>query len=92
MVASNSIIPQTVRRFLILVTKKCRNYAACGVSQTPNKYKRERRIKMEQNASHYPQLTSLFKEIVDDMSKDVLKEDFSIIVIDKYDWCVCLVF
>ena len=35
MVASNSIIPQTVRRFLILVTKKCRNYAACGVSQTP---------------------------------------------------------
>ena len=34
MVSSNSIIPQTVRRFLILVTKKCRNYAACGVSQT----------------------------------------------------------
>lgn len=45
---------------------------------------------MEQTASHYPQLTSLLKEIVDDMSKDVLKEDFSIIVIDKYDWCVCI--
>ncbi|MCI8718403.1 MAG: hypothetical protein HFH64_09620, partial [Lachnospiraceae bacterium] len=31
----NSIIPQTVRRFLFLATKKCRIYAACGVSQTP---------------------------------------------------------
>ena len=25
-----------MRRFLYLVTKKCRIYAACGVSQTPN--------------------------------------------------------
>ena len=33
---SNFIISQTVRRFLILATKKCRIYAACGVSQTPN--------------------------------------------------------
>ena len=32
---NNSIISQTVRRLLILVTKKCRIYAACGVSQTP---------------------------------------------------------
>lgn len=45
---------------------------------------------MEQTASYYPQLTSLLKEIVDDMSKGVLKEDFSIIVIDEYDWCVCV--
>lgn len=34
---NNSIISQTVRRLLILVTKKCRIYAACGVSQTPKK-------------------------------------------------------
>lgn len=27
-----------MRRFLYLVTKKCRIYAACGVSQTPIKY------------------------------------------------------
>lgn len=27
-----------MRRFLYLVTKKCRIYAACGVSQTPNNY------------------------------------------------------
>ena len=32
---NNSIISQTVRRLLILVTKKCRIYAAFGVSQTP---------------------------------------------------------
>lgn len=32
---NNSIISQTVRRLLILVTKKCRIYTACGVSQTP---------------------------------------------------------
>ena len=32
---NNSIISQTVRRFLILATKKCRIHAACGVSQTP---------------------------------------------------------
>ena len=32
---NNSIISQTVRRLLILVTKKCRIYVACGVSQTP---------------------------------------------------------
>ena len=45
---------------------------------------------MEQNASHYPQLTNLLKEIVDDMSKDVLKEDCPIVFIDKCDWCVCV--
>ena len=28
-----------MRRFLILATKKCRIYAACGVSQTLNKIK-----------------------------------------------------
>jgi len=27
-----------VRRFLYLVTKKCRIYAACGVSQTPKEH------------------------------------------------------
>ena len=32
---NNSIISQTVRRLLILATKKCRIYAACGVSQMP---------------------------------------------------------
>jgi hypothetical protein len=26
-----------LRRYFILTTKKCRIYAACGVSQTPNK-------------------------------------------------------
>ena len=47
MVSSNSIIPQTVRRFLILVTKKCRNYAACGVSQTPTIYSYEKEEHMK---------------------------------------------
>ena len=39
---NNSIISQTVRRFLILLTKKCRIYAACGVSQTPINNKRKK--------------------------------------------------
>lgn len=45
---------------------------------------------MENNASFNPQLTNLLNEIVADMSRDVVKEDFSIIVVDKYDWCVCV--
>ncbi len=45
---------------------------------------------MENNASFNPQLTNLLKEIIADMSRDVLKEDFSIIVVDRYDWCVCV--
>lgn len=32
----NSIIPYPVRSYLFLGNKKCRIYAACGVSQTPN--------------------------------------------------------
>ena len=40
----NSIISQTVRRFLILATKKCRIYAAFGVSQTPRKENYMKRI------------------------------------------------
>ncbi len=35
MVFGNSIIPYPVRSYLFFVTKKCRIYAACGVSQTP---------------------------------------------------------
>ena len=35
MVFGNSIISQTVRRFLILVIKKCRIYTDFGVSQSP---------------------------------------------------------
>ena len=35
MVFGDSIIPYPVRSYLILITKKCRKYAACGVSQTP---------------------------------------------------------
>ena len=31
----NSIIPYPVRSYLFLGNKKCRIYAACGVSQTP---------------------------------------------------------
>ena len=41
---NNSIISQTVRRLLILVTKKCRIYAACGVSQTPITLIQKRRL------------------------------------------------
>lgn len=33
---------------------------------------------MENNASFNPQLTNLLKEIIADMSRDVLKEDLSI--------------
>lgn len=36
-----------MRRFLYLVTKKCRIYAACGVSQTPNMEETERRVIQE---------------------------------------------
>ena len=39
MVFGNSIIPYPVRSYLFFVTKKCRIYAACGVSQTPIKVK-----------------------------------------------------
>jgi len=35
LVSSNSIIPYPVRSYLFFITKKCRIYAACGVSQTP---------------------------------------------------------
>ena len=35
LVFGNSIIPYPVRRYLFLDNKKCRIYAACGVSQTP---------------------------------------------------------
>lgn len=46
---------------------------------------------MENNASFNPQLTNLLKEIIADMSRDVVKEDFSIIVVDKYDWLICVI-
>ena len=39
---SNSIIPYPVRSYLFLGNKKCRIYAACGVSQTPILVKSER--------------------------------------------------
>ena len=44
MVFGNSIISQTVRRFLILVIKKCRIYTDFGVSQSPkaNSNKKEK--------------------------------------------------
>lgn len=45
---------------------------------------------MENNASYNPQLTNLLKEIIADMSRDVAKEDFSIIVVDNYDCYVCV--
>lgn len=35
MVSGNSIIPYPVRSYFIFSNKKCRIYAACGVSQTP---------------------------------------------------------
>jgi hypothetical protein len=38
-----------VRSYLLFCKKKCRIYAACGVSQTPNLYYRRRRWKMEDN-------------------------------------------
>lgn len=43
MVSGNSIIPYPVRSYFIFSNKKCRIYAACGVSQTPklNKYQEE---------------------------------------------------
>ena len=47
---NNSMISQTVRRFLILATKKCRIHAARGVSQTPKK-----RILGERRIIHYLQ-------------------------------------
>ena len=43
-----------MRRFLYLVTKKCRIYAACGVSQTPtyNISEKERDIMAKSNTSN----------------------------------------
>ena len=32
---------------MFIGNKKCRIYAACGVSQTPNKDRKERKVKME---------------------------------------------
>ena len=44
---------------------------------------------MEENASHYPKLTNGIRDILEDMSKYVVKENTPIIVIDEYSWCVC---
>ena len=41
----NFIIPYPVRSYLFIGDKKCRIYAACGVSQTPKKVKDKRSYK-----------------------------------------------
>ncbi|MBD9163667.1 MAG: hypothetical protein EGP80_07065, partial [Blautia wexlerae] len=41
----NSIIPYPVRSYLFIGNKKCRIYAACGVSQTPKYFIHIGRVK-----------------------------------------------
>ena len=49
MVFRNSIIPYPVRSYLFFRSKKCRIYAAFGVSQTPKFFNKERSFKMQNN-------------------------------------------
>ena len=53
MVSGNSIIPYPVRSYFIFSNKKCRIYAACGVSQTP-KYKKTVRYLSAHTLCKYP--------------------------------------
>ena len=41
-----------MRRFLYLVTKKCRIYAACGVSQTPTNIHKARSLRRAKNSTN----------------------------------------
>lgn len=38
------------------------------------------------NASYYPEMTNLLKEICSDITKNIIKEGQPIVLIDAFDW------
>ena len=60
-----------MRRYFILTTKKCRIYAACGVSQTPNKDKTKKELQQEQETllSEIADLKVPLTEVQEDLKK-----------------------
>ncbi|HIW81017.1 MAG TPA: hypothetical protein H9742_05715 [Candidatus Acetatifactor stercoripullorum] len=87
MVFSNSIIPQTVRRFLFLATKESRIYAGSGVSQTPNEFTKEKERLAAEQLSYAGQTNQLYFD-KDNFSSEayVALADWS----DRYEYAIIM--